>query len=415
MTTPRQRVCDSLNFRQPDRVPLDLGGHRSSGISAIAYAKLKKALGISTGGIYVYDVMQQLAIVEPPVLDALGVDTIELGQAFLTQSSDWKDWTLPNGTACKIPAYVDMRKEGEDWFVYTPLGRKRTVQRKGCLYFEDASYPLAEYELEDGGIEPALEVLRSGELRGSPPPGNHFSLTAENMPELSKTAADFYRNTDRAVIGVFGGNLLETTEGIFGMENTFVQMAAAPDQYQALIEALCQMHLKNLEKWIAAFGKSVDVILFGDDLGSQNGPLVSPEMYRRFFKPCQKRMWDYVHTHCSAKINLHSCGGIEPLLDDLIDAGLDSVNPVQITCAGMEPKALKEKFGKRLTFWGGGCDTRNILPHATPAQVREHVLRQCEIFAPGGGFVFQQVHNIQADIPIENILAMVEAVHEFGG
>ncbi len=412
MSTSRARVQDALNFRRPDRVPVDLGGHRTCGIAAIAYAKLKQALGIASGDTYVYDVGQQLAIVEPRVLDALGVDTVELGRAFLTQPSDWKAWTLPDGTPCRIPAYVDMRREGEDWYVYNPSGRKRAVQRKGCLYFESAAYPLADYELEDG-IEPAMALLRGGELRGAAAPGNHFILDAKTAPAIAQTAREFYQNTDRAVVGLFAGSLLKATQDLFGMENTFVQMAAAPDEYEALIAAVCELYLENLEHWMTAFGDSVDVIQFADDFGSQTGPLFSPQMYRRFFKPCQKRLWDYMHAHSKAKLLLHSCGGIEPLLEDMIEIGLDAINPVQITCEGMEPAALKQKYGGRIAFWGGGCDTRDILPHGTPAQIREHVLRQCAILSPGGGFVFQQVHNIQADIPPENIIAMYEAVKEF--
>ncbi len=413
MKTSRDRVLDALNFRESDRVPIDMGAHRSSGIAAIAYAKLKEALGISSGGVYVYDVMQQLAIVEPPVLDALGIDTIEMGQTFLKDATDWQDWTLPDGTPCKIPAYVDARKVGEDWFIYNKkTGKARTVQRKGCLYFENVDYPFADCDLEDG-VDPVYDLWASGALGASPPPGNHFGMNDPNLKTYARQAADFYKSTDRAVVGVFGGNLLETTEGLFGMENTFIQMSAYPDEYEELIERITQRHLQNLEIWLEAFGSSVDVILFGDDFGSQSAPLMSPEMYRRYFQPREKRMWELVHSRSKAKTNLHSCGSIEPLLNDLIDAGLDSVNPVQITCANMEPEKLKEKYKGRITFWGGGCDTRDILPHATPDQIREHVLRQCEILAPGGGFVFQQVHNIQADVPPENIIAMFEAARSF--
>jgi len=157
-------------------------------------------------------------------------------------------------------------------------------------------------------------------------------------------------------------------------------------------------------------------MLFGDDLGCQNGPLISPGMYREYYKPFHARLWKRAKELAPhIKIQLHCCGGIEPLLGDLIEAGLDMANPVQISCAGMEPQHLKDRFGDRFTFWGGGCDTQTMLPQGTPAQIREHVLRQMEILSPGGGFVFQQVHNIMADVPPENIMAMFSAVAEFSG
>ena len=162
-------------------------------------------------------------------------------------------------------------------------------------------------------------------------------------------------------------------------------------------------------------GDSIDVILFGDDLGMQSGPQISPKMYREFFKPRHARMWRRAKELAGVKVQLHCCGGVRPLLPELIDAGLDAINPVQISCKGMDAAELKRDFGSRLTFWGGGCDTHAILAHASPAEIRDHVRRQIEIFKPGGGFVFQQVHNILADVPPENVIAMLDAAYEFAG
>jgi uroporphyrinogen decarboxylase len=168
--------------------------------------------------------------------------------------------------------------------------------------------------------------------------------------------------------------------------------------------------MPRLEKWLRAVGPYIDVMLFGDDLGGQNGPLISPDMYRRYYKPWHAKMWRRAKELAPhVNIHLHSCGGIEPLLTDLIEAGLQSSNPVQITCKGMDPKHLKKTYGKRFTFWGGGCDTRHILPHGTPEEVRRNVRELVSIWSPGGGYVFQQVHNILADVPPENIIAMFQA------
>ena len=171
--------------------------------------------------------------------------------------------------------------------------------------------------------------------------------------------------------------------------------------------------MKNLERFLGAVGPSTDVIVFGDDLGAQTGPQISPRMYREFFKPRHAAMWARAKKLANAKVMLHCCGAVRQLLPDLIDAGLDAINPVQISCRGMDAEGLKRDFGKDLAFWGGGCDTQQILPCGTPAEVRAHVLHQCETLAPGGGFVFQQVHNILANVPPENIIAMYDAVREY--
>jgi uroporphyrinogen decarboxylase len=167
--------------------------------------------------------------------------------------------------------------------------------------------------------------------------------------------------------------------------------------------------MRRLEWFLGAVGPYIDIILFSDDYGMQTGPEISGKMFRRFFKPRQQEMWSAVKRLAPVKILLHSCGGIRPLLPDIIEAGLDAINPVQISAAGMEPEVLKAELGGRIVWWGGGCDTQRVLPNAAPAEVREHVLRNLDTLAPGVGFVFQQVHNIQANVPPENIVAMFGA------
>jgi uroporphyrinogen decarboxylase len=196
------------------------------------------------------------------------------------------------------------------------------------------------------------------------------------------------------------------------MDNYMMFMGLYPEQILRLSEKLCEIYSANLEKWLGAVGPYIDIIGFGDDLGGQKGPLMSPDMYREYYKPYHKKMWNRAKQIANVKVMLHCCGGVRPLLPDLIDAGLDAINPVQITCEGMDAAGLKRDFGSRMTFWGGGCDTRDILPNGTPAEVRDHVRRQVDIMKRGGGFVFQQVHNILANVPPENIIAMFKAARE---
>ncbi len=408
--TPRQRILDAVAHRPTDRVPVDFGGHRSSGIMAMAYARLKQALGISSGDVYVYDVIQQLAIVETPVADALRVDTVELGRAFLPGDEGWKDWVLPNGLPCKIPGYVEVENRHGDWYLLGPDGLDLGVQKKGCLYFEQCHYPLIDRPIESDDLADFEDRLGETMWTATAHPGAHLPLDEDGLGELETGAQRLRESTDRAIIGLFGGNVFEIPQFLYRIDNHLANMALHADAVHRMVEKLYDLHLANLEKWLGAVGPHIDVILFGDDLGGQNGPLISPGMYREFCKPYHRKLWGRAKELADVVVMLHSCGGIEPLLDDLIDAGLDTTNPVQTTCIGMEPGHLKEAFGDRLCFWGGGCDTRDVLPHGTPRQVKDHVRRQVDILGPGGGFVFQQVHNIMADVPAENIVAMFEAV-----
>jgi uroporphyrinogen decarboxylase len=408
--TPRERVLAALDHREPDRVPIDFGGHRSSGIAAIAYAKLKRALGVASGDVYVYDMVQQLAVVEPDVLDAVGGDVIELGRGFLLDDADWQPWTLPDGTPCKIPAFIRTEQRGDDWFLLAADGTDLAIQKKGCLYFEQIHWPWLDRDPAEQDFADLDDAFAHTMWTGIPTPGSHLPLDDAGLAELVAGAKALRESTDRAILGIFGGNLFEVPQFLYRIDHYLLHMAAEPDACVRLSEALCEFYLPRLERWLGAVGPFIDVILFGDDLGGQNGPLMSPAMYRRYYGPFHRRLWSRAKELAPhVNVHLHTCGGIEPLLDDLIDAGLESANPVQITCPGMEPSHLKAGWGDRFTFWGGGCDTRHVLPHGTADEVRRHVRMQIAAFAPGGGFVFQQVHNVLADVPPENILAMFEA------
>jgi uroporphyrinogen decarboxylase len=195
------------------------------------------------------------------------------------------------------------------------------------------------------------------------------------------------------------------------MDNFLMLLAGNPGRAHDFLDRLVEIHLVNLERYLLAVGPSIDIIGFGDDLGMQNGPQMSRAMYQEFFKPRHARMWRRAKELANVKVMLHCCGGVRPLLPDLIEAGLDAINPVQISCAGMDAAGLKRDFGDHIIFWGGGCDTRFVLSHSTPIEIAKHVREQTSILAPNGGFVFQQVHNILADVPPENIIAMFDAVN----
>jgi uroporphyrinogen decarboxylase len=409
MLTHRERVLMAVNHREPDRVPIDLGGHRSSGIMAIAYHKLKRYLGITSGDIYVYDMIQQLAIIEPEVLDRFGVDTIELGRGFALDPADWRDWVLPDGTPCKIPAYIEPVRVGDDWHLYSADGVLMAVQRQGCLYFEQAHWPFLDSDEQEFNdlATPLSRVMWSAV--GTPPAP--IGYDAAGLAQLTAGAKALRARTDRAIIGLFGGNLLEIGQFLFRIDNMLAMLAAEPRRAHRFLDKLVEMHLANLEKSLGAVGPYIDIILFGDDLGMQTGPQISPRMYREFFKPRHALLWQRAKQLADVKVMLHSCGSLTALLPDLIDAGLDIIQPVQTTTADMDAAYLKREFGRDICLWGGGCNTRDVLAQGTPAQVAADVRERVRILAPGGGFVFQQIHNVMADVPPANIVAMLEAVN----
>ena len=277
-------------------------------------------------------------------------------------------------------------------------------------FFDQTYWPYLE------GVPNDLSNL--SEIVGSmmwsiPTPPNLDTLSDSAIVEGAKTLR---QKTDRAVIGLFGGNMFEIPQMICRTDNFLMLIASEPNNAHRLLDALVEMHLNNLETYLNKVGPYIDIILFGDDLGMQTGPQISPKMYREFIKPRHLLLWKRAKELAPhIKVMLHCCGGVRPLLNDLIDAGVDTINPVQTSCIGMEPAGLKKDFGNRLCLWGGGCDTQTILPNATPDQVRSHVLEQLEILAPEGGFVFQQIHNILANVPPENIVAMFDAVKEYNG
>ena len=407
--TARERILAALNHREPDRVPIDLSGHRSSGISAIAYPRLRAHLGLPPTPVRVYDPIQQLAIVDADVLDRFCVDTIELGRAFALGDRHWAPWTLPDGTLCQMPAWALPERDGGRWVIRSKSGRELAVMPDGALYFEQVYWPFISEEDDPARIPWAMGESMWTAI-GSPP-GPEIA-GPDGPRHFAETAQAFRARTERAIVGLFGGNLLEVGQFFYRNDNFLLMLAAESERVHRFLDKLLEFHLANLERFLSAVGASIDIILFGDDLGMQHGPQISPAMYREFFKPRHAAMWKRAKELADVKVMLHCCGGVRELLPDLIEAGLDAINPVQTNCRGMEPAGLKRDFGRDITFWGGGCDTQFVLPSASPLEVKDHVRRQIDALAPGGGFVFQQIHNILANVPPENIAAMYEAVLE---
>jgi uroporphyrinogen decarboxylase len=398
--TPRERVLTALKHKEPDALPWDLGGMRSTGIMAIAYAKLRRALKLPLDGIKVYDVGQQLAWVDEDIRRMFPIDVIALdnGKVRADYLYGWRPYNLPDEdrTNALFPANFRV-EEAEDGSRFLYEGDMVVGKMpSGGFYFDDVYYPLSNAD--------SVEDIEKWEMG---------TLSEEFLSALRKEAKNLYENTDYAIMGSFGGNIIEGGQSLMGWENFMTALLANRKLVEALIEKLVEGHLRNLELYLDAVGDYIQIIQMGDDLGTQNGPQLSPRLYKELISPAHKKIYEFVHEKAPhIFVFLHSCGGIYELIPYLVEAGVDILNPVQTSAVNMEPERLKREFGKELVFWGGGCDTQRVLPFATPKEVKEHIKERIRIFSKGSGFVFCQVHNIQANVPVENIIALLETVKE---
>ena len=393
-------------------MPVDLGATPSSGISAIAYGALKRHLGIGGGHNRVYDVVQQLAQPEDAILDRFGIDAVDLGRTFNTGDEAWYEVKLFDGSTAEYPGWFRPESvPGGGWRAHASDGTEIAIQLEGMNFFDQSCFPwLDDYPADMSGLAEAMGKVHWAALAHSP--WDHAG-DAGFWDTLRVKTMELRERTDRAIMVVVGCNLFEWGTFLRRMDNFLMDLLAEPEQAGRLLDALMEIHLGTLEKVCKAVGDVADLCRFGDDLGTDTGPFMSPDTYRGLFKRHHARLCDYVHSNSSMHTFLHSCGSIHALLPDLIDAGFEVVNPVQTACRDMEPEKLKREFGADITFWGGGADTRAVLNHGSAAGVRADVLRRLEVFAPGGGFVFNTVHNILPDVPPQNIIAMFDAIDEF--
>jgi len=390
--TSRERVLKTLNHEEPDKIPIDLGAMRSTGIMAIAYNRLKKHLGLIGGYTRIYDIGQQLAEPEQEILDRFEIDVIDLSNTFGEKPDEWQDWLLPDGTPGLVHQLFYPIKKNNEW-LFMDGDRITARMPEGCYYFESCNPPLAKAK--------SSEDIKNFKW---------YYFADVYLRQLEKKAKRLFEETDYAIMGGFGGNILELGQVYRGWDQFMVDLAIEPNFAEELMDKMVEVHLKNLEGYLQAVGKYIQIIQMGDDLGTQNAPQLSPDMYREMIKPRHKKVYQYVKKNSDLFLFLHSCGSVYDLIPDLIDVGVEILNPVQTSANKMDPQTLKNEFGDKLTFWGGGVDTQHILPVGTPEEVVEDVKERLNIFAPGGGFVFAPVHNIQANISPENIIAAYETV-----
>ena len=418
MLTSRERVMRTLNHQQPDRVPLDLGSTNVTGIAASSLYRLRHGLGLPERPIRVHEPYQMLGLVEDDVLDALGVDIIGLGNDstfFGFPQRDWKPFTLFDGTPVVVPGGFNTEIAADGALYQYPEGDK-SVPPSGRMpadgFYHDAIERQEPYSEET--LDPEEWVRDMYQV-----------FTDEELRLLERRAHDLYNGTTRAIIGNFGqgsfgdiafvpGTAIKHPKGIRAVAEWYMATALYPDYVKGIFDLQLEIVLKNLELYWQAIGdRIVAIFVSGTDFGSQRGAFISPQSYRDLFKPYHKAINDWVHAHTPWKTFYHSCGSMVALYDDFVDAGVDIVNPVQISAAGMDPRTLKQRWGQNLVFWGGGVDTQHVLPFGTPQEIEAHVAENIRILGQDGGLIFNAIHNVQASIPTENLLALFQAVSRY--
>lgn len=390
----RERVIAAIHHREPDRVPIDLGGTRQSGIAASTYHQLKSRLGIVTP-TRVYDLYQMLAEVERPVMERFGADVIGLNRpavAFGIENAGWKPWRLFDGTPVEVPEGFEPLIEASGDLVLMRDGARIARMPKDGYYFD-------RLEIYPGGAHLPVEDV-------NPP-----VISDELCDHYGAAASALYENTDFAIVAPMGPPYeLFYGLGTGGFDTWMMALAAEPDYVNALCEKLVDVWLENLRRFSQAVGHHVQVLQFNDDFGTQEAPFLSTKMFRELIMPHYKRGLDWIHANTQMKVLLHSDGAIAPLIPSILEMGVDILNPVQTSAQGMDARKLKDEYGDRLVFWGGSLDCQQTLPFGSSDDVAREVREHVGIFAPGGGYVFAPVHNIQAQVPPENVIAMFDAV-----
>jgi len=410
----RERVRKVLNHEIPDRVPIDLGGTRTTSISTIAYNRLREKTGFKDGLAKMYDFVQQLAYPEEEIRDLFKVDIIDAGQAFLKSLSDWKKFRLNDGSYCLIPKTINLEIDDDGNILVKNLdGLTLGVKPASSLYADQAFWVY--------GNEPEIpKIIDEADLKldlwseTSPPPGHLDIFKDEDFKIFVDSIEELYENTDYSICLRVGGNQVESGYSLRGMENYLCDIYLDKKGVNRLLDRLMEDYMRSIERIIESVGKYIDIVMFADDMGGQDGPLISPEIYREMFKLRHKKMWDYIHDKSDCKVFFHCCGSISELLPDLIDAGIDILSPVQTTAKNMEPEKLKKEFGKYIIFQGGCCNTSEVLARGSLKEVEEDVKNRISILGKGGGLIFNQIHNILADVPPENIIKMFESAYKYG-
>jgi uroporphyrinogen decarboxylase len=403
----RERVRKAVRHQEPDRVPIDIGGSQVTGICIDAYVDLVRHLGLGGERPLVYEQFGMLARLSEVVRRRLNADVIELENpsvAWGLENRDFKPWKTGPGNTVLMPGdFNPVTDEKGYLYIYGKQGEALAYMPPGGLYFERA----------------CVTTMTASDHKMSPEAwaASIPLYSEEHLRQLEESARRLYEHTEYSIQGGFlKGGL--GSNGIFAghtITDWLCRLLAEPDYASSILQATARRAVENLRLYLQATGKYIDTILIsGTDFGTQRGELFDPRIFKELYIPNIRLMTDYVHQHSDAKTMYHSCGSCFELMEHFIEAGVDILNPIQTTAARMDPQELKTRWGERIVFWGGGSETQTVLPYGTADEVREQARDRIRIFAPGGGFVFSQIHNIQYGVPPQHILAMADAAFEYG-
>jgi uroporphyrinogen decarboxylase len=378
---PRERVMLALNHKEPDRIAIDLGGSICSSIHKKSYLELKKYLGMEVEAIKMADYVQQLPYLDEAFLERFG--------------ADFRMVQLPAATAPDLEIFDD----GDYWAFIDRWGSKLHMPKERGLYFDWVEFPIKET---------SMTALDQYQWPQPDPP--------ELIAQIRDQAKYLYENTDYALVGsaVIGGGLFEQPARTMGLENFLIALATDPKFTDRFMEQITDIYIESCTNYLDQVGKYLHVFTYWDDVNTQTGWMISPEIYRKMIKPKQRRLVEAIKKKTDAKVYYHGCGAAFELIPELIDIGFDIINPVQVSATGMDTQRLKKTYGNDIVFWGGGVDTQSVLPFGKPQEVADEVKRRIDDLAPAGGFVFAAVHNIQAGVPPENIVTAFETALEYG-
>lgn len=416
--TSKERVLASLNHREPDAVPVDFGSTAVTGIHVLAVAGLRDYYGLERRPVKVYEPYQMLGLIEKDLKEVMGIDVEGIPAPetlFGFRNENWKPWRLASGLEVLVSEHFQTTKEKNgDTLIYPkgdlsapPSGR---MPKNG--YFFDTIVrqdPIDEARLYPEDNLEEFSPISNEDL-------DYFAAEANRASATGRTVMATFGGTGFGDIALVPAPFLKYPKGIRDIEEWYISTVTRQDYIHQVFDKQTEIAIGNLKEISRVVGERVDaVFICGTDFGTQRSQFCSVETFRSLYFPYYKKINDWIHGHTNWKTFKHSCGAVEPLIEAMIECGFDILNPVQCSAAGMGPLHLKKAYGKRIVFWGGGVDTQSTFAFGTPGEVREQILRRCEIFSPGGGFVFNAGHNIQANTPVENIAAMIEAVKEFNG
>ncbi len=416
--TSRERVLASLNHRQPDAVPVDFGATAVTGIHMLAVAALRDHFGLEKRPVKIYEPYQMLGLIEEDLKKVMGIDVEGVPAPetlFGFRNENWKPWRLDNGLEVLVSEHFRTTRDAKgDTLIYPkgdltapPSGRLP----RGGFFFDSI---IRQEPIDESRLDPADNLEEFGPISAADL--GYYAAEADKAAATGRAVAVTIGGLGLGDIALVPAPFLTHPKGIRDVEEWYVSTVTRQDYIHRVFEKQTEIGIGNLEKVRPVLDGRADVVyVCGTDFGSQSSQFLSPATFRSLYFPYYKKMNDWIHNNTPWKTFKHSCGAVDPLIESFIDCGFDILNPVQVSAAGMDPSRLKEKYGRRLVFWGGGVDTQRTFAFGTPEEVRVQVLRRLEILAPGGGYVFNAIHNIQGNTPVANIAAMLAAVREFNG